>query len=60
LWHFDALALEPTETIFLYGTPLREECETDHELGYELFKRMARVMMQRLQATRRRLAEHIA
>jgi len=54
-WHFDAHALEPTNAIFLYATPLREECESDHELGYELLKRMAEVMLRRLQATRRQL-----
>jgi CRP-like cAMP-binding protein len=54
-WHFNARALEPTEAIFIYATPLREECEFDHELGYELFKRMAEVMLTRLQATRRQL-----
>ena len=52
IWHFDATALEPTEAVFIYGTPLREECEADHELGYELMKRMAEVMLTRLQATR--------
>src|ERR1700722_985805 len=26
-WHFDARAIEPTQAVFLYGTPLREECE---------------------------------
>jgi cAMP-binding proteins - catabolite gene activator and regulatory subunit of cAMP-dependent protein kinases len=51
-WHFDARAIEPTEALFLYGTPLRDECDTDHDLGYELVKRMAQVMMKRLQATR--------
>jgi CRP-like cAMP-binding protein len=54
-WHFDARALEPTKAIFIYGTPLREECETDHELGYELMKRLASVMLKRLQATRWKL-----
>ncbi|MDB6067979.1 MAG: cyclic nucleotide-binding protein [Pedosphaera sp.] len=54
-WHFDARAVEPTEALFFYGTPLREQCEADHELGYELMKRMAEVMMKRLQATRRQL-----
>lgn len=54
-WHFTARALEPTDAIFLYATPLREECEYDHELGYELVKRMAQVMLERLQATRRQL-----
>jgi CRP-like cAMP-binding protein len=55
LWHFDARAIEPTDAIFIYATPLREECESDHELGYELLKRMAQVMMNRLQATRWKL-----
>jgi CRP-like cAMP-binding protein len=54
-WHFDARAIEPTEAVFFYGTRLREQCEEDHELGYELIKRAAHVMMQRLQATRRRM-----
>ncbi len=54
-WHFDARAVEPTEAIFFYGTPLRDECENDHDLGFELVKRMAEVMMKRLQATRRQL-----
>ena len=52
-WHFDARAVEPTEAVFLYATPLRDECEADHDLGYELVKRMAEVMLKRLQATRR-------
>jgi CRP/FNR family cyclic AMP-dependent transcriptional regulator len=55
-WQFSARAIEPIEAIFIYGTPLREECETDHELGYELMKRLTEVVVQRLQATRRQLA----
>ena len=54
-WHFDARAVELTEAVFLHGAPLREECEADHDLGYELVKRMAEVMLKRLQATRRQL-----
>jgi len=57
LWQFDARALEPTRAIFFYGTPLREECETNHDLGYELLKRMSEVMIKRLQATREELIE---
>ena len=56
-WHFDARALEPTRAIFFYGTRLRERCEEDHDLGYELIKRTAQVLMHRLQATRRQLLE---
>lgn len=57
MWHFDARAIEPTTAIFLYGTILREYCENDPALGYELFKRMSEVMMRRLQAARVKLSE---
>jgi CRP-like cAMP-binding protein len=54
-WHFDARAVEKTEAIFYYGTPLRTECENDHDFGYEMYRRMAEVLVNRLQATRRQL-----
>ena len=56
-WHFDARAAEPVKAIFFYGTRLREQCEQDHDLGYELMKRMAGVVINRLQSTRRQLLE---
>jgi CRP-like cAMP-binding protein len=56
-WHFDARALEYTQAVFFYGTPLRAECESDHNLGYELVMRMAEVMAKRLQNTRRQLLD---
>ncbi len=52
VWHFTARAIEPTEAIFFYGTILREYCERDHSLGYQLFKRMSAIMIKRLQAAR--------
>jgi len=55
VWHFTARAVEPTEAIFFYGTILRDYCEKDPLLGYELFKRMTPVMMKRLQASRRKM-----
>jgi CRP/FNR family transcriptional regulator, cyclic AMP receptor protein len=57
VWHFDARAIEPSTAIFLYGTILREYCENDPALGYELFKRMSEVMMRRLQAARVKLSD---
>jgi CRP/FNR family cyclic AMP-dependent transcriptional regulator len=54
-WHFTARALEDTTAIFFYGTILREYCEKDHSLGFELFKRMSAVMLRRLQAARQKL-----
>ena len=56
-WRFDARTLEPVKAIFFYGTRLREHCEADHDLGYELMKRMAAVVIQRLQATREQLLQ---
>lgn len=51
-WHFDARAVEPTTAIFFYGTRLREQCEQDPELGYDLMKRMAAIAIKRLQGAR--------
>jgi len=56
-WQFTARALTEIEAIFFYGTVLREYCETDPSLGFELFKRMSEVMVKRLQSTRARLVK---
>ena len=55
VWHFTARAVESTEAIFFYGTILREYCERDHSLGYELFKRMSPIILRRLQAAREKI-----
>ena len=55
IWQFTARAVEPTAAIFFYGTILREYCEKDHSLGYELLKRMSAVMVKRLQAARKNM-----
>jgi CRP/FNR family transcriptional regulator, cyclic AMP receptor protein len=55
VWQFTARAVEPTTAVFFYGTILREYCEKDHSLGYELFKRMSVVMLRRLQAARKQM-----
>lgn len=54
-WHFSAIATAPTEAIFFYGTRLRELAEQDHDLGYDLLKRVTEVMIERLQSTRKQL-----
>ena len=54
-WRFTARAVEPIAAIFFYGTILREYCEKDHSLGYELLKRMSAVMVKRLQAARKNM-----
>lgn len=55
--HFSARAVEPTRTIFIYGTRLREKCEANHELGYQLMKRVAEAVVRNLNATQQRLLE---
>jgi len=54
-WRFDAHAIESTRAIALDGKCLREKSERDHDLGYELLKRIAHTMEERLQATRLQL-----
>lgn len=48
-------AVEPIQAIFFNGNFLRECCENDHSLGYELLKRMSFMMYQRLQAVQKRM-----
>jgi CRP-like cAMP-binding protein len=55
--HFSARAIERTRAIFFYGTRLREQCETNHELGYQLMKRIAEIVVRNLNATQTRLLE---
>jgi CRP-like cAMP-binding protein len=54
-WHFTALTILPTWVIALDGKRLREKCEADHDFGYELLKRLALILGQRLRMTRMRL-----
>ncbi|GJL82984.1 MAG: hypothetical protein DHS20C01_26180 [marine bacterium B5-7] len=49
---FDSLALTNVSTVALNGECLRGKAETDHELGYQLMKRFAQVMLDRLQTAR--------
>jgi CRP/FNR family cyclic AMP-dependent transcriptional regulator len=58
--HFSARAIERTRTIFFYGTRLREQCELDHEFGYQLMKRIAEVATKCLQAMQQRFVESAA
>ena len=51
-WLYDACAMETTRAIALDGKCLRTKCEENHDLGYELFKRVMVIMEHRLQAAR--------
>ncbi len=56
--HLSARALAPTKTIFFYGTRLREQCEQDHELGYQIMSRIAEVTTRCLQSMQGRLMDY--
>ena len=51
-WMFDARATELTRAIGMDAACLRNKCEADHHVGYEMMKRFLPVLLQRLQATR--------
>lgn len=57
VWHLQARALEPVKTIALSGAHLLTTAEGDREFGYELMKRVAHVVIQRLQVARKQLIE---
>jgi CRP/FNR family cyclic AMP-dependent transcriptional regulator len=50
-WTFDARALELVRAISIDATCLRQKCESDHDLGYEVMKRFMTILVTRLQAT---------
>lgn len=54
-WTFGAVTIGPVEAFELDGRAVRASCEADPELGYELTRRLTRVMASRLQATRIKL-----
>jgi CRP-like cAMP-binding protein len=57
LWQFIARAVKRTKVIALNGAHLLGVCERDPAFGYDLMKRITRIILSRLQTTRRRLLE---
>lgn len=51
-WTFDARAVTLTRAVGMDAKCLRDKCEADHDLGYEMMKRFLPVFVQRLHATR--------
>jgi CRP-like cAMP-binding protein len=51
-WMFDARATELTRVVGMDAACLRNKCEDNHHIGYEMMKRFLPVLLQRLQATR--------
>ena len=50
-WQYDARALELTRAIAIDARCLRNKCESDHDVGYEMMKRVVHILVERLQAT---------
>lgn len=56
-WHFDTHVQKETHLYVLDGPCIRQKCEKNHSLGYELLKRFAYIMETRLEATRLQLLD---
>ena len=55
VWHFRARVIEPVTAVALDGGHLLATAESEHEFGYELHKRISKVVVHRLQTARKRL-----
>jgi CRP-like cAMP-binding protein len=56
-WQFDARARESVSATVFDAECLRNKCDGDPALGYELMKRLARIVTARLEATRLQLLD---
>jgi len=56
-YRFSAKAMENVRAVALDGKCLREKCEKNSDLGYELLKRLMVVFTERLEATRFQLLD---
>jgi len=56
-WQFDVTAQTPVRALSMNGKCLRDKCDNDPKLGYELMKRFSAIMVRRLAATRLQLLD---
>jgi len=56
-WAYDAKAIDFVRATALDAKCLREKCEEDHDLGYDLMKRFLPVVVSRLHTTRMQLLD---
>lgn len=56
-WHFLARAVEDSEILEFDGSAILERCENDPRFGYELLKRFAALMSERLDAARQKMMD---
>ena len=56
-WHFDAIAVEDIRAFALDGKCLRTKCESNHDFGYEMYKRFSKILEHRIRITRLQLLD---
>ncbi len=56
-WGYDARSVQPTSAVAIDAACLRGKCDDEPALGYEMFKRFAGLVRDRLQATRLQLVD---
>lgn len=56
-WHFRARAAQPTRATILNGGHLLVLCEENQGLGYDLMRRIAQIVISRMEATSKKLVE---
>jgi len=56
-WNFLARALEDSELLEFDGSAVLARCQEDPKFGYELFKRFATLMSERLNAARQKMMD---
>jgi CRP-like cAMP-binding protein len=57
IWHLSARALEPTQATILHGGHLLVLCEENPALGYDMMRRIAQILISRMEAASKKLAE---
>ena len=56
-WHFQARATRPTHVICCDGGHLLVQAEENSEFGYDVMRRITQILIQRLQAARKKLIQ---
>ncbi len=57
IFHFDARALTPVSAIAFDAVCVRRKCEADPVFGYEIYKRISKVIVERLMASSMQLLD---
>ena len=57
-WSFQAKAVEDSELLEFDGTALLARCEQEPQFGYELLKKFAQLMAERLDAARQKMMDN--